>query len=500
MTLNKRYLAVGAAALLTPLALALIIFPTAMIDTRELFAWGRFFPLATHKHPPMMALIGGLVESVLPANAFSAILIGQILNAIGIAYLYAILVKIVDRERAAFFAFLYATSLYFQLAPLSYALNADILQVPIWLAVVYHFIRAAETNAWRHWLALGAWAAAAVLTKYTAGLLFAAGAIATLVTPEFRRVWSNSRLGLAAAFGVLLIVPHLLALRANPAAIGYAEQFATNSKNIADQLRSIALFAGGTLMFLAPGWIIVVVGFATGNVHLDRTPASDTAPLRRFLAALGVASVGVSLTLIVFAGTLFNHRYSAPLFALFVMALAPLVGFRRATAERAITAAIWWSAAVIGVVFFGSAVAYGLFYGHNYMQEPTEEAAAVVRADWDKHYPCGPAYILGDRPSAHGIAIAGDRRGAGVPLEDVKVATWFDRSLLDRQGAIVAFRRPISPDEIEHAIPGTVIADEKSFTLPLKRTFSGATITYRYFFIPPRSCAIPSPSEHPDAP
>ena len=177
------YFVVGIAALLVPVTLALVVFPTAMIDTRELFAWGRFLPLATHKHPPLMALIGGIVETVLPANAFSAILVGQILNAIGIAYFYATLVLVVDRERAAFFTFLYATCLYFQLAPLSYALNADILQVPIWLAVVYHFIRAAQTNRWGHWLALGAGAAAAVLTKYTAGLLFAAGAIATLVTP-----------------------------------------------------------------------------------------------------------------------------------------------------------------------------------------------------------------------------------------------------------------------------------------------------------------------------
>ena len=129
-TRKRGMLLVAAAAFLVPVALALIVFPTAMIDTRELFAWGRFFPLATHKHPPMMAWIGGLVELVLPATAAMAILAGQFLNAVGVAYLYATLRLIVDRERAAFFAFLFATSLYFQLAPLSYALNADILQVP----------------------------------------------------------------------------------------------------------------------------------------------------------------------------------------------------------------------------------------------------------------------------------------------------------------------------------------------------------------------------------
>ena len=488
------YLVVGAAALLVPVALALAVFPTAMIDTRELFAWGRFFPLATHKHPPLMALVGGLVEAVLPANAFSAILVGQMLNAIGIGYLYATLILIVDRQRAAFFTFLYATCLYFQLAPLSYALNADILQVPIWLAVVYHFVRAVQTNRWRHWLGLGAWAAAAVLTKYTAGLLFTAGAITTLVTPEFRKVWRNPRLGLAVIFGVLLLAPHLIALRSNPVAINYAEQFATMSGGGTSSLHSLGLFAGGTLMFLAPGWIVVAVGLLLGNVHIDRAPPVDAAALRRFVVALALALVSVSVVLVLFVGTLFNHRYGAPMLGFFVMAIAPYLAFRPETANAAIRATIWSVAVVIGVVFVASAIVYGVFTSHNYMQEPTEEAARIVRADWDKQFSCGPAYILGDRPSAHGIANAGDRRGAGVPLEDVRVASWFDHGLLARDGAIVIFRKDIPIDEVEAALPGTAIADVRSFTLPLLRTLSGATITYHYFFIPPRSCAIATPS------
>ena len=117
-----------------------------------------------------------------------------------------------------------------------------------------------------------------------------------------------------------------------------------------------------------------------------------------------------------------------------------------------------------------------------------------MRAEWDKQFSCGPAYILGDRPSAHGIAIAGDRRGAGVPMEDVRVASWFDRDLLARDGAIVVFRKDIPVEEVEAALPGTVIADVRSFTLPLLRTLSGATITYHYFFIRPRSCAIATSS------
>ena len=47
MQTRTQLITVGVFALLVPAALALVLFPTPMIDTRELFAWGRFFPLVT---------------------------------------------------------------------------------------------------------------------------------------------------------------------------------------------------------------------------------------------------------------------------------------------------------------------------------------------------------------------------------------------------------------------------------------------------------------------
>ncbi len=490
MTTKKWMLIVGAAAFLVPLALALTVFPTAMIDTRELFAWGRFFPLATQKHPPMMALIGGLTESILPANAASAVLVGQLLNAVGVAYLYATLRLIVDRERAAFFTFLYATSIYFQLAPLSYALNADILQVPIWLAIVYHLLRAERTDAIGHWLAFGAWSAAAVLTKYTAGLLFVGGAIATLAVAEYRHIWRNPRLYLATAFGVLLVVPHLIALRAHPNAIAYAEYFARATPDLGGRLRGLAMFAGGTLLFLAPGWIILVVGFLSRNCSLDRHPDSEaaTAATRRFLVALPVAMTAVLVALVLGLGTVLNHRYGAPLFGFFVIAVAPYTAINPATWPQAARGTVISAGLTALAVFVGSVVMYGIFTSHAYMQEPSAEAAEIVLKDWRQHYSCGPGYFLGDRASAHGMAISGDRVAAGIPMEDIAVAPWFDPALLKREGAIVAFRHPISAADVA-ALPNVSVAGQRSFTLPLLRTFSGATITYHYFFIPPGDCA-----------
>jgi 4-amino-4-deoxy-L-arabinose transferase-like glycosyltransferase len=498
VTTRNRYLIVGAAAMLAPAVLALIVFPTAMIDTREVYAWGRFFPLATHKHPPMMALIGGVIELVVTPNAFWAVFVCQRLNAVGVFYLYATLRMIVAREPAMLFAFLYATSSYFLTAPLSYALNADILQVPIWLAVVYHFVKAAKTNHIGHWLALAAWVAAAVLTKYSAGILFVAGFIASLIVPGFQRVWRNPRFYLAIVVALVLLSPHLIALSGDNRAIGWAiTRSTTRDADLATRLVGILPFIGGALLFMAPGWIIIAVGFLNGNCTLRSRPDADEQiqSIRRFLIAVALLVLATNFALAIGVGTLLKHRYGAPMFGLFWLAAAavidvnpstlPVVGKRVAAIIAAYTAA----------VFVATAVIYGVFTSHGYMQEPIDQAAMIVRDAWGQKYSCGPGYFFGDRPTAHGFAVAGDRHAIGIPTEDIPVASWFDPDLLAREGAIVISWKPISASDVAKSLPGVSLEDEQTFSLPLLRTFSGATITYYYSFIPPTSCATaPSPA------
>lgn len=484
-------LAVGVATLMVPVLLALLVFPSTMVDTRELFAWGPFYPLTMLKHPPLAAWIAGAVETVLPANAFSAILAGQILNAVGFVYFYALLRPIIGRNFAPFWTFLFATSLYFMLAPLSYALNNDILQVPAWLAILYHFLRGAKTNAWRHWIALGLWAAAAVLIKYSAGILFFAGIVATIAVPEYRRVWRNPRLLLAIVIGTLCVLPHLIALRTDSAAIAYAESFAAMTPTFLGRLNNIGYFIVGTGFFLLNAWLIVAGGFLNGNCRAQGLPADPEARAETlFIIALTLTALAATFALALLTGALLNHRYGAPYFGLFLLSVAPLVSFRMETfaaAERSVTLI---TALVAAAVFIGSAVVYVFFTSHNYMQEPIDEAAAAMRADWDSRYSCGPGYALGDRSTAHGVATYGDRHPWGVPVSDVGRPVWWDAERLQREGAIVAYRGPIPAAEVEAHLPGIDLSGERSVTLPLLRSRTGDTLTYHYVFIPPADCAI----------
>jgi 4-amino-4-deoxy-L-arabinose transferase-like glycosyltransferase len=486
-------LAVGAAALMVPVLLAALVFPATMVDTRELFAWGTFYPLTMLKHPPLPAWIAGIVSTALPANAIVAILAGQILNLIGFAYFHAILRPLTGPGPgpAAFWTFLFATSLYFMLAPLSYALNNDILQVPVWLAFVFHALRAHRTNAWGHWLALGIWAAAAVLIKYSAAILFAAALIATFAVPEYRRAWRNPRIVVPIAVGLLLIMPHLNALRTDGAAIGYAATFASINPDFAGRLYGIGHFLFGAGLFLLPAWLIISGGLLNGNCRwqqLPQDPANRSDAL--FIATLTIIATAITFMCTLTLGSALSHRYGAPYFGLFLLSAAPLIGFRPETFDAAQRSVAAITAVVAGAILLITSVVYLFITSHNYMQEPIEEATALMRGEWNKLYTCGPGYALGDRSTAHGIATAGDRHPWGVPMVDVGRPPWWNWERLAEEGAIIAYRSAIPVAEVMAHLPSADLSGEKTVSVPLARTMAGDDLTYHYVFIPPRACAI----------
>ena len=488
-------LVVIAITLLLPVALAIAVFPTAMSDTRELMAWGRQFPLVTPVHPPMMAWIGGAVHRFLGSEAAPAIFVGQILLAVGAWYIYAILRLVIGLECAALFAFLYATSFYVLFAPLSFALNADILQVTSWPAILYHFLLAVRCDRRRHWLAFGIWSAVAALTKYSAVMLFAAMAVAVFAVPEFRRVLKRPRLLIGVLVGIVLVLPHAAALVAahdRENAVKHAWHMFDASRPVGIRLQGLGQLLMGYLGYLAPGSIIVAVGwwkgtFAFGFPSGEKPGVTWLAALR-FLIVLNVAIQVALLFLIILGGLNYLARYDAPFAVLAVLALGPLLLPKRDRIEiewRSITR-------LVAVLNPGIAAVVAILYltltSHNIMQEPTAVAARAVLADWNARYPCGPAYITGFDRAAHGIGIEAGRTVTALSMVEIPSVPWFDDGELRTKGAVVVDYNPVSVTGIRRLFADAPLTEESVLTLPLRRTFAGTTVRYHYRFIPPRGC------------
>jgi 4-amino-4-deoxy-L-arabinose transferase-like glycosyltransferase len=242
------------------------------------------------------------VHRFLGSEAAPAIFVGQVLLAVGAWYIYAILRLVTGLECAALFAFLYATSLYVLFAPLSYALNADILQLTSWPAILYHFLLGVRCDRRRHWLAFGIWSAAAVLTKYSSVVLFAAMAVAVFAVPEFRRVLKRPRLLIGVLVGIALVLPHATALD-HDNAVKHAWYKFDASRPVAQRLQGLGHLLEGYLKYLAPGWIIVAAGWWKGTFAFGfpsgEEPGGTWLAALRFLIVLNVAIQVVLVLLII---------------------------------------------------------------------------------------------------------------------------------------------------------------------------------------------------------
>ncbi len=166
------------------------------------------------------------------------------------------------------------------------------------------------------------------------------------------------------------------------------------------------------------------------------------------------------------------------------LAAAPLFTIVEARWPKAELKVLWSTGLVAAAILVIGTVAYTVFTRHDYMQEPIAAAEKAIHDDWHSQFACGPGYNLGDRSTAHGMSMVGERT-TGIPVTDVHLVGWFDPAILARDGAIVAYRRPIPMEEVAASLPGIALGPEKTVTLPLLRTWTGATVTYHYAFIAP---------------
>jgi 4-amino-4-deoxy-L-arabinose transferase-like glycosyltransferase len=488
--MRNRALGVLALALLLPVLLAIVVFPTAMYDTRELIAWGREFPIVTPFHPPMMVWIGGIVDRLFGTSAAVMILTGQILIAIGLSYFYRTLRLATTRDNALLFTFLYGTSSYTIFAPLSFALNADILQLTSWPAVLFHFLRAVQSNRMRQWIAFGFWSAVAMLTKYNAVVLFLGMASSIVILPAFRTVLKRPGFYVAVATGAVLILPHVVAVLRHSAAFEYGLDHFNLQNPLSRRLSGVAELFLGYAMFAFPAYLIVASGIWKGFLSV-RTPQQDRSPAPQFLLFTAAAAHIILIVLIMMAGLNFLARFGAPYIMLTFLACAPLISWGKNCIR-------WFSRSVvpfIGGLYLIAGIAIAMiftaFASHSVMQEPAAAAARLILKDWDSKYSCGPAYFVGGRQGVYGVGIEAGRDVTTLAYREIAAATWYDDGKLRAGGAVVMDTDPEFRERMVKFLPGKVYSAESKITVPLRRTWTRKQISFPYHFIAPLGCKPP---------
>lgn len=459
-----------------------------MYDTRELIAWGREFPIVTPFHPPMMVWIGGIVDKLFGTSAAVMILTGQLLIALGLVYFYRTLRLATTRDNALLFTFLYGTSSYTIFAPLSFALNADILQLTSWPAVVFHFLRAVQSDRMRDWIAFGFWSAVATLTKYNAVVLFFGMASSILLLPACRQVLKRPGFYAAIATGTALMLPHVIAVLRHSAAFEYGLDHFDFQNPLPQRLAGVAELLTGYLTFAIPGYVIVTIGLWKRFLKFH-TPEYNRSTASRFLLFTAVSAHLALVVLVMVTGLNFLARFAAPYIMLTFLAVAPLMEWSEYCKRWVEHIVIPFTAGLYFVAGIAVAVIFTAFASHSAMQEPTAEAARLILKDWDSKYTCGPAYFVGGRQAVYGVGIEAGRNVTTLAYREIAGATWYDDDKFRKGGAVVMDTAPEFKERMAKFLPGKAYSAESSVTILLKRTWTGKQFTFPYHFIAPQGCS-----------
>jgi hypothetical protein len=140
-------------------------------DMAEHFLWGQQMEWGYYRHPPVLPwLITGWFK-IFPTTKFFYFLLSQVNIAVGFYFIYKILNRFLDKERAYLSVLLLELVIYYFF---SIKLHHDTILLSMWPLCIYAALKAFETDSFYRWAFFGFMAAGIILTKYVSVVILCA--------------------------------------------------------------------------------------------------------------------------------------------------------------------------------------------------------------------------------------------------------------------------------------------------------------------------------------
>src|SRR5260221_354123 len=153
-------------------------------DVLEGITWGRHLQWGYPKHPPLAFWVLGIIPRLPGWPVWLAYLFSQLAVVACFAIVWRLARQIVDEQRAWLSVLALECIAYYN--GLSTNFNPNVLQLPLWAAIVYFCWKATQSQRWSSWIGLGTFAGLGLLTKYYTGMLLLPLGLLLLFTPEGR--------------------------------------------------------------------------------------------------------------------------------------------------------------------------------------------------------------------------------------------------------------------------------------------------------------------------
>ena len=428
------------------------LLPTAYIgnipiDVAENVAWGQNFQLGYDKNPYFGAWLTYAVFKLCPYD-WVFYLLSQLAVLLGVSAAYRLTREVTRSSFAASISGV-ATLLVPFFSHSANEFNDDVMSIALWGLTALYFYRAVRKGTVWEWLAAGAFAGLAFMTKYLAGaLLFPLGML-LLVTPEGRKCWKKPGIYLGAAVFLLLVVPNVVWLfKHDFIAIRYAfgraeldesvtwkNHFAHPAELLRDFFYRLLLPIAAILLF-----------------RRSRRRAADRFG-RIFMYCAGAGPLVLSFIFSLATGGDVLTSWLTPYFVfaapLLVTEYRPLPGRR----QFKFFAGLFILAALLMTVVF----AYEYLLRRPYLRSsggfnvyPGRQVAAELTRRWHDRFRRPVPYVIGNRTVCCYMIYHSPDRPQTFFDHDPALAPFIDPADVAKRGAVVIWRGKKSPRYLKH--------------------------------------------------
>lgn len=454
-------------------------------DMLENYSWGIAWQQGYFKHPPFFAWVTAAWFSVLPRADWAYYLLSATNAGLLLVAGWRIALRYLDPWRA----FLSA-ALFFFLPPVTFLAlkyNANAAMLPLWAATALFYIRLLEKRRLSDAVALGALAAAAMLTKYYSAVLLGAIVLQMLLDPAARRLFAGAGAWVAGLVFLALAAPHVLWLFDNAfLPLTYAAHQGNGSPLAG--IVSAPRFLAALLAYALPAGLVLAIAVlrnGRGAWFETRQLASLAQTLTgRALLWVSFGSLGLTLAL----GMIFSARFSSvwalplyfPVPILLVMCIRPgRLEDRRSVVPLAVAV---YAAALLALSPLILRAQRN--QASNYGNVPVQAIAEAIERAWNARMDGPLAYVAGDKILAAGTTFYARSRPYSMQQSSFALTPWVSREDVARGGiAIACFAGQAACIESVGRFAAPAPEAETLFVPGLR---PGTSWTVRLFLVAPR--------------
>ncbi|WP_322052338.1 glycosyltransferase family 39 protein [Paraburkholderia bannensis] len=408
-------------------------------DMVENYVWGIEWQAGYAKHPPLFAWITAAWFRVFPHTDIAYFALSSLNAMAGLFGIVALAGRFVPRRIALLAGVAMAVSpLYSNLA---IKFNANSVLLSIWPWTAYFFVRYMQTREARAALALGVFAAAALLGKYFSVVLLAGLVFATLARPAWRaRLFERRTLLVALAFAAA-IGPHIYWLVVNHfPTFAYADKRTGGS--IAAALGRFGIYTLAQVGYLAPSFVgmLLMVRERRGEAAKLMVQSVMKPSLNPDLWWLTLGPLfAVGLIACAARTQMASVWGMAQWFAIAPLWLAVLdrAGIALAPARAVRVLGGYW----LIVLAVTATIGYlGARHNSDEAAEPRAELAAAAQGMWNQRFGRDVPAVAGSPHEAQSVAFYSRGQTQYWNMGEPQTTPWLHLAGLDRRGALFVCR------------------------------------------------------------